>query len=344
MAGKSYSGEKMNTRMLITFQIFFIFLTTNCTQEEKLGSSWHFDSKILRDRKTAKRKLLQEGFKEISFTSTNNINIVGLFLERKDAKCTVIFSHGFCPGGKEIFAPFVKLTPEYCNLLFLDLRSCGESEGPTLFSKVRHYGKTDYQDIVHAIKFVNEKTSSKPIIVFGWCSGAFNAATAIIHLKEELEKLNVKGLMFDSGFGSIMEMSHVPFVDLDKKFVPGFILKLYGGDKKRAKQSYLCKFSTFCYKSFFYVVSLFLKPAIKKREPETNLYDKIQDIEIPMLVIHAQDDDYAPWQNVQKLVENISQKELWLIENGRSSHATNHLKLKEEYMGHMHEWLNSILS
>jgi len=333
----------MNLKKLIIFQIFFIFLI-NCSQGEKLGTSWHFDTKILRNQKLTKNKLLQEGFEQIYFESEQNITITGLFLERKNSTCTIIFSHGFCPGGKEVFAPFVKIAPENCNLLFLDLMGYGESEGPSLFSNAKNYGKNDYKAIVSAIKFVNKKTYAKPIIIFGWCSGAFNSATAVIHLKNDLQKLHVIGLIFDSGFGSIIEMSHIPFLHLDNKYIPKFVLKLYGGDKKRAKQSYLCKFSTLCCKSFLHTINLFIKPSIRKREPETNLYDKIQTIEIPVFIIHTQDDNYAPWENVQKLVEKIPQKELWIIENDRSLHAANHLKLKDEYKEHMGIWINEIIS
>ena len=333
----------MNIKKIFYIQLFFVLLT-NCMQEAKLGSSWHFNAKILKNKKTTKNKLLQEGFQQISFTSTNNMNIVGLFREKKDATCTIIFSHGFCPGGKELFAPFVKLAPKYCNLLFLDLRSAGESDGPNMFWKMRNYGKTDYQDIINAIHFVNKKTSGKPIIIFGWCSGAFNSATALIHLKDDLKALNIQGLIFDSGFGSIIEMAHVPFIDLDKKYIPKFVLTLYRGDKKKAKQSYICTFSTFFCKSLLHGLSLFVKPPIKKREPKTNLYDKIQNISIPIFFIHAEDDEYAPWQHTQKLVEITPQKSLWLIKPGKSRHATNHLKQKEQYQQKLHQWLQSIFT
>jgi len=331
----------VNVKQLILLQIFLFFLT-NCAQEEKLGSSWHFDTKILRNPKITKQKLLQEGFEEISFKSTNNINIIGLLLERKDAKYTIIFSHGFC-NHKEIFAPFVKLAPEYCNLLFLDLRSRGESEGPSFLSRVFFYGKTDYQDVINAIKFVNKKIPDKPIIVFGWCSGAFNSATALIHLEDDLGKLNVKGLVFDSGFGSVIEMSHVPTIYLETRYVPGCILKLYSNDKQRAKKSYLCALYVFCLKNLFHMVLPLAKLSIRKREPETNLYDKIQNLEIPVLVIHAQDDNYAPWKKAQKLIERIKQKDLWIIESGRSQHSRNHLYLKEEYKQNMHKWLEKVI-
>jgi len=325
----------------LIFSIFFIFLT-NYPQEEKLGTSWHFDTKILRKPKLARSKLLKEGFKEISFKSTNDITIAGLLLKRKDAKCTIVFSHGFCHE-KEMFSPFVKLAPTYCNLLFIDSRSRGQSEGPNFFSKSFHYGKTDYQDTLNAIKIVNEKIPNTPIIVFGWCSGAFKSATAVLHLKDEFEKRNIKGLVFDSGFGSVMEVLHIPVLHMNEKFVPGFILKLYNGDRAKARQSYLRALSVVCIKYSFCLMRFFAKPFFVKREPTTNLYDKMHNLNIPVLVIHAKDDSYTSWENMVKLIENIPQKQVWLIEEGKSLHARNHLKMKEEYKQIMQAWIEQVL-
>jgi len=332
----------MNARLFVLLQILFVFLASYA-QDEKLGSSWHFDAKFLSNRKAAKEKLLKEGFTEVSFRSINNLKLVGLLREKKDASYTIIFSHGLCHY-KEIFAPFVKLAPENCNLFFFDMRGAGGSEGPNFTSKSISYGKTDYQDIVHAIQFVNKKTSGKPIIVFGWCSGAFSCARAVIHLENDLEKLNVKGLIFDSGFGSVLEMTHVPPLHLKHRFIPGCILKLYGGNREKAKQSYLCKLSVLFLLSCFHTLFLFLKPSIAKREPETNLYDKARNIKVPMFAIHCEDDYYTPWQSIEKLVKNIGQKDVWLIEAGRSQHAKNHIKLKEEYQQNLHRWLQSTIS
>jgi len=52
----------------------------------------------------------------------------------------------------------------------------------------------------------------------------------------------------------------------------------------------------------------------------------------------------AKWEKIQELADKIPQKELWLIEEGRSKHANNHLKLKEEYQEKMHKWTDRILN
>ena len=90
----------MKIKKILLLQLLFIFLLTHTSKEElaskeKLGDSWHFDTTILRNNKLTKEKLLHENFKEISLTTKDNIVLSALLLERKDAKCTIIFSHGF---------------------------------------------------------------------------------------------------------------------------------------------------------------------------------------------------------------------------------------------------------
>jgi len=333
------------------FTLLLTIFTTTYTGEEKLGASWHFDVNILRDKKITKQKLLEDGFVQVAFESFSEnknerpITLQGLFLRKKNTKCTIIFSHGFCPGGKEKFAPLVKLAPDYCNLLFIELRGHGESEGPHFISRVKHYGKNEYKDIFGAIKFAQKETDNKPIIIFGWCSGAFHSATTLLKMKNKAKKANVKGLIFDSGFGSLMEISQVPYFHIRNSFTPGLFVKWYDGDKKRASQSYICKFTYhFLLKPLMWGIDLYTKPSIRKREPKTNLYDKISNLYFPTLFIHAADDQYAPWEHVKKLVEATPEKELWLIQEGLSTHATNHLKVKMEYKKRMYKFIEKLIT
>jgi len=341
--------------MVIKKFFTLLALVTICltaqASEEKLGESWHFDVNILRDKKRTKEKLLQDGFAQVDIQSfkedvkEKSLTLQGLFLERKDAKATIICTHGFCPGGKEKFAPLVKLVPEYCNLLFIELRGHGESEGPSFICRVKNYGKNEYKDIFGAIQFAQSKTNNKPIVIFGWCSGAFHSATTLLKMEQEAKTANVKGLVFDSGFGSLMEISQVPYLHIKNSYTPSLFVKWYNGDKKRASQSYMCKLTYHCIlKPLMWGIEFWTKPSIRKREPQTNLYDKIGQLHFPTLVIHAQDDQYAPWENLKKLVDAIPEKDLWLVPEGTSVHATNHLKVKEEYKDKLHQFIKKLIS
>jgi len=328
--------------------IFLMLLILNIPiHAEEIGNSWHFDTKILRDRKATKVKLLEEGFQEVTFTTEDGYQLTGLFLERENAKATISFFHGFCPGGKEGFAPFVKIAPQDCNLLFVDMRGYGDSQGPKFLPNLKNYGRDDYKDVECVAEFVKEKTNGKPQIIFGWCSGAFHTTTALLKMKEKMvgekkkdEDLNIKGLVFDSGFGSIEQIATAPLHHIKNKFVPNLLTPLYGGDRKKAKESALCRFTSYCFSVFMHIAGLFILPPIIKREPKTNLFDKIQKADqTPILVIHAENDKYAPWKKQQKLVEKIPQRTVWLIEKGKSSHAENHLKVKNEYKRKMGTWM-----
>jgi len=338
---------KAKKKLFLYLLLLYLSSFKLTTAEEKIGSSWHFDTKILRNIKLTKQKLIEEdNFKEINILSENKIKLGSVFLERERAKATIIFFHGFCPGGKEVFAPFVKIAPQNCNLLFVDMRSYGESNGPNFFLNLKNYGENDYKDIENTVKFIHKKTNGLPILIFGWCSGAFHSATALIKLKETniCDTLNIKGLIFDSGFGSILQISESPIFHIKHKYTPKLIAPLFGGNKKRARKSLICKFTSFCLSSCLKFAGLFILPSIKKRESRTNLYDKINKIgNTPVLLIHAQDDQYSPWQLVKPLLKKITNKDIWLIEEGKSSHAENHLKQKEEYQVRLKNWVDKVL-
>jgi len=344
--------ETMKIKNILFYQIILLTMYTTTIHTEEIGDTWHFNTKILRDKKATKIKLLEEGFQEVTFQTEDGYTLTGLFLERPNAKATISFFHGFCPGGKEGFAPFVKIAPQDYNLLFVDMRGYGDSQGPSFLPNLKNYGRDDYKDVECAAEFVKEKTKGKPQVIFGWCSGAFNTTTALLKMKEKMvgektkdEDLNIKGLVFDSGFGSIIQISKSPLHHVKNKFIPGLFAPLYGGNRKKANKSILCRFTSYCLSVFLHVAGLFILPPIIKREPKTNLFDKIQKTDkTPILVVHAEDDKYAPWEKQSKLVDKMPQKTLWLIEKGKSSHAENHLKVKNEYKRKMGTWLANTLN
>jgi len=312
-----------------------------------IGNSWHFNTTILRNKKKTKQNLIQkDGFIPVSFKSKDNTILAGLFLKRKNPKATILFFHGFFPGGKEVFAPFVKIAPDTCNLLFIDMRGFGESKGSNIYLHIKNYCLHEYNDIIGAMTFIKKETNGLPQILLGRSSGAFNAATALLklHKKKKYKQYNVKGLVFDSGFGSILHMTQSPYYHIRHHLVPRIISPLYGGNKQRASTSILCKISSYCLSLTLKVVEFYLLPTIKQREPQTNLFDTIHKLDsIPIFAIHAIDDHYSHWKHIKPLIENIKQKDLWLIPKGTSSHAKASLKQKELYKNKLYTWIKKAL-
>ncbi|MFC1841513.1 hypothetical protein ACFLYA_00410 [Candidatus Dependentiae bacterium] len=194
-----------------------------CMEGEQLQNDWHFDTKFLSKTKEVRKRLLEEGreedrFEAVDFKSIKdqNIKLKGLFRKRANARYTIIFTPGFFCGHKEGFAPFAKLAPTDCNLLFTELRNRGESSGNGLLAPLTTaggYGVHEPEDLAGAILYAAEKTDGKPIILFGWCSGALITVRTLEKLRELsrehnldfIRGLNIQGFIFDSGFGSLKD-------------------------------------------------------------------------------------------------------------------------------------------
>jgi pimeloyl-ACP methyl ester carboxylesterase len=285
--------------------------------------------------------LKQHGFVEVSFKTSDNIVLRGLFLSRPNATCNVILSAGWRPGKKEGLATFYDILPDYCNILFFDTRGHGESEGP-LFWKLWRYGVDEYKDTVAAVSWTN-KNNALPIIIYGACSGAFNAAHAAIHLEKNNNQLpsNVKGLVFDSGWGSVMDASNTAvFANAEEGIAA--ILKHFYKTKELVQQSLLFRLSTNCARSICTTAhSLLIKPIIRQYEPITNLFNKIGHLNLPTFFIHSYDDRHVDIHNVIKLSELTHHKKCWWIR--QSYHTQHHLIHREAYKEKLTAFINEVI-
>jgi len=296
---------------------------------------------FLKDYLGTRTFLKEIGFQEITFRTPDKLTLSGLFLTRPHATCNVIVCAGWFPGRKEGMATFYALLPEYCNILFFDARGRGESEGPLLW-KVWRYGISEYKDIIGAIAYIN-KQNDLPIIIGGTCSGVFNAAHAIIALikNNKLTQSHVKGLFFDSGWGSVVTMSQSSAIANIKKYI-GKIAKFLHGTQKNIEQSSLYKICShctlYCFKNIHFLCA---KPLITQYEHKTNLFDKIHQINLPILFIHSYDDTHADIAHAIQLSTLAPNKQCWWIE--KSSHAKHHLIHKELYKEKLIAFINSAI-
>jgi pimeloyl-ACP methyl ester carboxylesterase len=315
---------------MIIKKLLTLTLIVMCSFTQPSGLLQKFYSPSLWAHYSAVREnLKQNGFNEIYFETPDKLKLNGLFLERPNARCTVIICAGWLPGKLEGMADFFEILPPYCNILFFDSRGHAKSEG-SLFKYVWRYGTSEYNDALGAIAFA-KKSSSLPIIICGVCAGAFNAAHALITLEKRnlTEKLQIKGLIFDSGWGSVTKMSYTNTLGNIEKALVLSLASLYK-TKALFKESFCFKaLSTWAQYSYTIAHSLCVKPLVAQYEDTTNLFDKIHLIQSPILFVHGCNDNIAYIEDAMALSALAQRKEcLWI---DYSSHAAHHIKHKNLY-------------
>ncbi len=267
-----------------------------------------------------------DNFKETSFSSTDNISISALFRQNSKARANIIVLAGWLPGRVEGSASLVPLIPEKeYNLLLVNVRGHGKSTGHSPLIDFPSFGTSEYHDVISAIEFLY-LTTQKPIIVWGTCAGAFHAAHALIHLSENdlLSTYGVKGLVFDSGWASVTQVSQETAQAMIKKKI----------SNRWIQQTSLAFFKM--------LYSGLIKHIQFKNESTTNLYDKIQMLTTPTFYIHAKNDSRAYFEHVVTLYKKTPQAIHWWLE--KSSHAVHQLKHKYQYRDKLLEFCETTLS
>lgn len=303
-----------------------------------------YDKNQLNKIDSIKRFLLNKGFLPKLFLTKDGYWVQGLFLERQNATSSIII----CPGlmcAKESMATFYSLLPEHYNIIFFDPRGHGKSSG-SLFYKPWLYGMSEYYDIVSILDFLREKTSV-PVIVYGNCAGAFNAAHALILLSDlqMLQNYRIKGFIFDSGWASVTEASRTVMNAKLQRIINKCFQKIAGarvidfiGDTS------VTLFLKHCMKYFLRVLHTFCcKPLLQPYEKHTNLYDKIHKIPIPILFIHSYDDSWVDVEHVKKLMSLVDFPFVWFIDKP-SFHSSHHLVHPNEFRDKLVQFCNQVLS
>jgi fermentation-respiration switch protein FrsA (DUF1100 family) len=173
-------------------------------------------------------------------------------------------------------------------VLMFDFRNHGESEGG-----LSGVGLTEYQDVIGAIAYVNNRWLSAPAIGFvSFCMGADATTVALSKAKDQLH--GIKFLI------AVQPVSAEVFI-----------------------RSYL--------RNVYKPLSLYLLPIIDRivrwrggfALKEMSPLGYARDVEIPTLVIQARDDPWTELTDTQAYYQTLSgQKELWLIDGIQRRFAT----------------------
>lgn len=128
--------------------------------------------------------------------SMDGLLLHGLYLPAENAKRFVLLSHGYRGSSFGDFAYIARFLHENkCNLLFIDQRCCGESEGDYIT-----FGAREQYDVQGWAYYIAKRNKNKlPIYLYGESMGA----AAVLMASGHKLPAEVRGLIADCGFQSM---------------------------------------------------------------------------------------------------------------------------------------------
>jgi hypothetical protein len=170
-----------------------------------------------------------QNMKDCYIRSVDGLKLHAMYLPAKEAERFVILSHGYKGSGFGDFANTARFLHENkCNLLFVEQRCCGNSEGEYITFGARE--KYDIQRWAYYVARINKH--KLPVYLYGESMGA----AAVLMASGEKLPNDVKGLIADCGFcsmkGQLQDMAsdwfHLNRIEL-LLFRVGLFCNIFGG-------------------------------------------------------------------------------------------------------------------
>lgn len=138
----------------------------------------------------------QQDMQNCYIKSADGLLLHALYFPAEHAKRTVLLSHGYKGSGFGDFAYTARFLHENdCNLLFIDQRCCGDSEGEYIT-----FGALEQWDVQRWAYYLAEHNKEKlPIYLYGESMGA----SAVLMASGHALPYAVRGLIADCGFRSM---------------------------------------------------------------------------------------------------------------------------------------------
>lgn len=145
---------------------------------------------------TGKAWCREQTMQDCYLKSVDGLDLHAYYLPAKNAKRFVMLCHGYKGSGFGDFAYTAKFLHEnHCNLLFIDQRCCGESQGWYIT-----FGAMEQYDVQAWTEYIaRHNKDNLPIYLYGESMGAASVLMASGHTLP----LEVKGLIADCGFRSM---------------------------------------------------------------------------------------------------------------------------------------------
>lgn len=316
--------------IIICLGLSMFFTQKNAEQEIIVD---FYDIKFLQNSPAVEKVIKNKGFFEADFKTDDNLTINTIMLDQSSThkvKATIISCPGFVPGNKEgMTTLYAMLAKNPYNFMFIDSRGHGKSEGQLLtFQGIKNYGQSEYLDVIAAIKHINtynRKHNIAPdIIIHGLCSGAYHTIKAVTGLKKSDPEIymNIKGIVLDSAWPSI----------------PSIIDTIITAESTaRCKSYYISFLQPYLAYTMQKIYNTYFKAAHSK---QTTITEIINEIDQPILFIHAENDEFVPAHHVYPLIKNTKKPISWFVQN--SSHVNSHLDYKDEYKNLLENFIQSV--
>lgn len=203
---------KISGTVVSAFSIFMAFgwsffeMMVHCKKRKSLtGKKWfqlshtkinHPRHKYEKEYEEGKEWCRNQDMQDCYIRSVDGLVLHGLYLPTENAERYVLLSHGYKGSGFGDFAYIARFLHENgCNLLFIDQRCCGLSEGEFITFGARE--QYDVQRWAYYIAGINR--DKLPIYLYGESMGA---AAVLMASGQKLPK-EVRGLIADCGFHSM---------------------------------------------------------------------------------------------------------------------------------------------
>ncbi len=242
---------------------------------------------------------------EVIIKSYDGLKLKGYFHRvYKDSKKVVIMNHGYTANHYIDYQFTDIFFEEGYNVLLIDMRSHGESEG-----KVASYGYNESKDIGSWVRWIKDKIGEDAYI--GLHGQSMGAATVMLY--GATHPNDIKFVIEDCGFTSAREAIKFQFRKVKIPFWP-----LYDLIRVKVKRKYKFDFNNI--------------------SPE----DAIVNSDIPVLFIHGDNDKVVPtWMGEALYNEkNGEMDRLYLVQG--AGHMEAYSKDKEKYKQVVKEFLDNI--
>lgn len=184
---------------------FFKVMVRCKEQKKQMKRKWfqlshikmnHPRHKFEKEYEDGKAWCMQQRMQDCYMKSRDGLMLHAHYLPAEKAERFVLLSHGYKGSGFGDFAYTAKFLHEnHCNLLFIDQRCCGKSQGEYIT-----FGAMEQYDIQRWAYFIARRNNKNlPIYLYGESMGAASVLMASGHkLPEE-----VRGLIADCAFSSM---------------------------------------------------------------------------------------------------------------------------------------------